>query len=367
MKVTDFDYELPPERIAQFPAQRREDARLLAHRVANDETAHLTIRELPARLRAGDLLVVNDTRVLAARLAARRASGGAVELLVLGDAPLPGRFRTLARPARRLAVGEELAVEGSLARVRLVARETDSAGEPTAEWQAELVGVEPQPAREGLRDLLDPGGRLPPPPYVERDRGESATDVLDRERYQTVYAREPGAVAAPTAGLHLSRELLALLAERGIERAAVTLHVGIGTFRPVTAERLEDHDMHAETFESSEAAAEAVRRCRERGGRVVAVGTTSLRVLESCAVGDGLVRAGRGETRLFLHPGKRVRVVDALLTNFHLPRSTLLMLVAALAGRERVLRLYAEAIERGYRFFSYGDAMLLEDFERSDA
>jgi S-adenosylmethionine:tRNA ribosyltransferase-isomerase len=203
-------------------------------------------------------------------------------------------------------------------------------------------------------EAVERHGHVPLPPYIHREDRAS-----DRERYQTVYARERGAVAAPTAGLHFTSGLLGALAARGIERTHVTLHVGLGTFQPVTAERIEEHVMHSERYVLPDAAEGAVRAARERGGRVVAVGTTSVRVLESCAGGGGLVRAGKGETRIFLKPGDKLQVVDALLTNFHLPRSTLLMLVSAIAGRERILRLYAEALALEYRFFSYGDAMLL--------
>jgi S-adenosylmethionine:tRNA ribosyltransferase-isomerase len=224
------------------------------------------------------------------------------------------------------------------------------------EWEVEL---EPGAPGASVEDLLERHGRMPLPPYIRRDPADARLAARDRERYQTVYARERGAVAAPTAGLHFTPELLAELAARGVERTQVTLHVGLGTFQPVTAEHIEEHTMHAERYVLPEAAEHAVRAARERGGRVVAVGTTSVRVLESCAVGGGLVRAGSGETRLFLKPGDRLQATDALLTNFHLPRSTLLMLVSALAGRERILRLYAEALARPYRFFSYGDAMLL--------
>lgn len=342
MKVSDFDYELPPDRIAQVPAVPRDAARLLAHDVGADRSEHARVRELDRFLGPGDLLVVNDTRVRRARLCGRRATGGAVQVLLLE--PLgEGRWRALARPAGKLRAGELLELEGG----RLTARACERG--PGGEWILEL-------ADEGRIEQV---GRMPLPPYIRRPPGDDPLRELDREAYQTVFARELGAVAAPTAGLHFTRELLERLEQAGAERARVTLHVGLGTFRPVGVEDTDEHEMHAEAYELPEETVAAVARCRERGGRVVAVGTTTVRVLETCAQGDGRVRAGSGETRLFLEPGARFRVVDALMTNFHLPRSTLLMLVAAFAGRERILRLYAEAIERGYRFYSYGDAMLL--------
>jgi S-adenosylmethionine:tRNA ribosyltransferase-isomerase len=342
VNVSDFDYELPPQLIAQAPAEPRHAARLLAHDVATNRTEHLRVLELERVLRAGDLLVVNDTRVRRARLCGRRATGGAVELLLL-EALGHGRWRALARPAAKLRPGEQVELEDG--RLSATAIERGAGGE----WLVEL-------SDEGLVEQV---GRMPLPPYIRRPADDSALRELDSAAYQTVFARELGAVAAPTAGLHFTPELLERLDAAGVERASVTLHVGEGTFKPVTAEDTAEHEMHAERFDVPEETASAVARCRERGGRVIACGTTSVRALEAVAVEDRIPRAGAGETRLFLVPGSRFRVVDALLTNFHLPRSTLLMLVSAFAGRERVLALYAEAIERGYRFYSYGDAMLL--------
>jgi len=349
VKVSDFDYELPPGRIALEPARPRDSARLLVHSIANDSTRHLLVRDLPSVLAPGDLLVVNDTRVRAARLLGSRASGGQVEVLLL-EREAAGTWRALARPASRLRPGEEIALEGGALTARLLARG------PAGEWRLELCGAAGGPAGEAE---IERHGRMPLPPYLGRPRGEDPRRELDRESYQTVFAREHGAVAAPTAGLHFTPELVARLESRGVSFARVTLHVGEGTFRPVTVDDTDEHRMHAERYELGEDAARAVNACRARGGRVVGVGTTSVRVLETCAGDSGSARAQRGETSLFLVPGARLGAVDALLTNFHLPRSTLLMLVAAFAGRERVLRLYAEAIERGYRFYSYGDAMLL--------
>ena len=350
MNVSDFDFELPPHCIAQEPAAARDASRLLAHDVPRDLTDHLRFRDLPDQLRAGDLLVLNDTRVLSARLFARRRSGGSVELLFLEpQAHSPGVWRTLANPARKLRAGELLdAADGAL-EVRMIER-------VGMEWTAVLRSRDDPEL--GTEELLERHGVMPLPPYVERPRG-AAEEAADRVRYQTIFAREPGAVAAPTAGLHFTDELFARLQEHDVARAFITLHVGPGTFRPVKVDRTEDHEMHSERFALPAETVQAIHATRRRGGRVVAVGTTAVRVLESVAARRGELVPCTGDTDLFLVPGARFRVVDGLLTNFHLPRSTLLMLVSAFAGRERVLRLYGEAVEAGYRFFSYGDAMLL--------
>ncbi len=356
MNLSEFDYALPADAIATEPADPRDSARLLVHEIAADRTRHLTVRDLPEVLRAPDLLVVNDTRVRPARLFGRRRTGGQVELLLLAPAA-DGRWRALVRPAKRLAPGEELELEGGALRAVAVERVPGPAGEPGAEWLVEVR--DPRAPQASVEEALERHGRMPLPPYIRKARGADAERAYDRERYQTVYARVPGAVAAPTAGLHFTPGLLARLAAAGIGRAAVTLHVGLGTFQPVEAQDIDAHEMHSEEYVLCAETARAVADCRARGGRVVAVGTTSLRVLESCASAEGVLEPGGGATRLFIRPGHRFRCVDVLLTNFHLPRSTLLMLVSALAGRERILRLYAEALQRGYRFFSYGDAMLL--------
>ena len=345
MRTVEFDYDLPDQRIARVPADRG-TARLLVLDAAGDER-HRSVAELPSLLEPGDLLVVNDTRVLRARLHAERVPGGGrVELLLL-DAVEPTRWRALARPARRLAPGTELVIAAGVTAV--VEERCDG-------------GVRVLRFSEPVHDLLERRGEVPLPPYLKR----GATPD-DREWYQTVYARVPGAVAAPTAGLHLTREILEAVAAAGVERAAITLHVGPGTFKPVTAERVDDHHLDAERYVLSEETRSAIARTRARGGRVVAVGTTVVRCLETAAAAasDGLPTAGAGVTALFIRPGFRFRVVDALLSNFHLPRSTLLMLVAAFSGTERVLAAYREAIEREYRFYSYGDAMLA--LRRSDA
>jgi S-adenosylmethionine:tRNA ribosyltransferase-isomerase len=356
MKVSDFDFELDPERIAQSALEPRDAARLLAHDLAAGTSEHLAVRDLASLLTCGDLVVVNDTRVRSARLFARRASGGAVELLLV-ERLAPDVWRALVRPAARIRPGEVLEIEGGGLIARALERDSDGVA-----WRVDLT--DPRGSRADVDALIERFGQPPLPPYIHRPREAVEETEHDRERYQTIFAREVGAVAAPTAGLHFTQRLVDELAALGVEFARVTLHVGEGTFKPVSVDDTREHVMHAERFTLPQETVDALELCRARGGRVLAVGTTSVRVLESCADERGHLRAQSGETRLFLTPGAPFRVVDALLTNFHLPRSTLLMLVAAFAGRERVLRLYAEAIERGYRFYSYGDAMLLHGRER---
>jgi S-adenosylmethionine:tRNA ribosyltransferase-isomerase len=342
VRLEELDYALPPERIAQQPAERRDGARLLVLERASGLRHHARISDLPQWLRPGDLLVRNATRVLPARLRGQKASGGAAEALLLGASPtIPGAQRALVRCRGRLRPGLKLRFE------------REGIG-----LDAEVLAV----AEDGEALLAFPSsadpyalGEMPLPPYVRR----AAPCDEDAERYQTVYARVPGSVAAPTAGLHFTPELLERLAGAGVASAELLLHVGPGTFRPLRPEDLAAGRLHAERFELPAEAAQAVADARACGGRVVAVGTTSCRVLEHCAGEDGGVRAARGETGLLIAPGHRFRAVDALLTNFHLPRSSLLLLVAAFAGRDAVLGAYAEAVELGYRFYSYGDAMLI--------
>lgn len=299
-----------------------------------------TVRELPRFLSPGDLLVLNDTRVMPARLIGEKAgTGGAVEVLLL-DAQGPGVWEALVRPGRRLRPGAEVLFGGGLLRARVVDATPSGGRILRFEWEGSSF-------EEALHRL----GEVPLPPYIKEK-------LDDPERYQTVFSREEGSKAAPTAGLHFTPELLARLEEQGVEIAYVTLHVGLGTFRPVKSEYVHQHAMHAEYYRLPEATAEAVQRARARGGRVVAVGTTVVRTLEAQAAG-GQVKAGHGWTRIFIYPGYEFKAVDALLTNFHLPRSTLLMLVCAFAGRQRVLSAYERAKELGYRFFSFGDAMLI--------
>ncbi len=360
MKLDDFDYELPPELVAAMPAGERDLARLLVHEVGANETRHARVRDLPDLLAPGDLVVLNDTRVRPARLFGTRQSGGAVELLLverLGEV-----WRARANPARKLKPGERIELEDGAHAVPLERPEEGGAPDPAWILRLEIPGGASEEA------WLERRGRMPLPPYIDRARGvdrkhpgSDAQTAHDRERYQTVFARAPGAVAAPTAGLHFTRELFGRIRTAGVEIAFVTLHVGEGTFQPVKVDDVRTHRMHAERYELPEETASAVLRTREVGGRVIAVGTTSVRVLESAAEAsrEGSMRPGSGETSLFLYPGRPLRAVDGLLTNFHLPKSTLLMLVAAFAGLDRVQELYREAIERRYRFFSYGDAMLL--------
>jgi S-adenosylmethionine:tRNA ribosyltransferase-isomerase len=352
VRTRDFDYELPDDRIARAPVERGA-ARLLVLD-AEGEARHRGVADLPALLRSGDLLVVNDTRVLPARLfATRMPGGGRIELLLL-DGGEPTRWRALARPAKKCPAGTRLRVgDGG---------ECGDAVDAIVESRRD-DGVCELRFSAPVLDVLARFGRVPLPPYLKRDPLPE-----DREWYQTVYAVEPGAVAAPTAGLHLTRALLDELDAAGVERAAITLHVGPGTFKPVKVDRVEDHRLDAERYVVPAATSAAIERTRARGGRVVAVGTTVVRTLEAAAarVGGGdavaaaAVAAGAAETDLFIQPGYAFRVVDVLLTNFHLPRSALLMLVCAFAGRERVRAAYREAIAAGYRFYSYGDAMLAE-------
>lgn len=345
-RASDFDYELPPDRVARVPAARRDDSRLLVLDRASGAIHHETFRSLPDRLAPGDLLVLNDTKVVPRRLVGRRSTGGAVEALLVSPAS-EGGWRAFLRARKGLRGGEEIEFEGGALRARTLAR--IGPGEYRLEF----------PDSGNLDARLRECGRAPLPPYVRRPRGEDPLRSFDLERYQTVYARKPGAIAAPTAGLHFTPELLALLEGRGVRIARLTLHVGPGTFRPVRGDDLGAHTIEPEWYQIGEEVAAAVRETRARGGRVVAVGTTSVRALETVSGEDGTVRPGEGWTDLFIRPPFRFRVVDALVTNFHLPRSTLLMLVCAFAGRERVLEAYREAVERGYRFYSYGDAMLL--------
>jgi len=348
-RVADFDYHLPPERIAQAPARPRDASRLLVLERASGEVSHHRFRDLPDLLRPDDLLVLNDTRVIPAALAARRATGGRIGgcfLRTLGD----GRWEVLLSGRGRLREGETLEVVDADERPRAAVR-LESRGEGGV-WTVRPAEAVEAPA------LLEAVGRPPLPPYIRRQRDDPRT-AADRLDYQTVYARREGAVAAPTAGLHFTDRVLRRLATRGIERTAVTLHVGLGTFQPVRLERPADHRMHEEWRDVSAEAAGAINAAREAGRRVVAVGTTTVRALESAAEDEGTVRPGRAWTDLFIYPPHEFRVVGAMLTNFHLPRSTLLMMVSAFAGRERILAAYREAVRREYRFYSYGDAMLI--------
>ena len=347
--LSNYGFDLPEAAIAQRPVEPRHDARLLMVQ-PQAGAQHRRVWDLAASLEAGDLLVVNDTRVLQARLAARRASGGAVELLVL-EAQGEGRWCCLAKPAKKLRPGDWLTVEapGQPPLALQVLALDPSTGGRIVQFPGDCIDA------VALEPLLLRYGAIPLPPYIHQH------SASDSERYQTRYATKPGAVAAPTAGLHLSDALLAELEARGVELARVTLHVGLGTFRPVETEDLSQLELHSEWVEVTPALVAAVAACRARGGRVIAVGTTSVRSLEAvAALHGGQLAPHRGPVNLVIQPGYRFAVVQGLLTNFHLPNSSLLLLVSALIGRKRLLDLYAEAISEGYRFFSYGDAMWID-------
>lgn len=342
MKTSDFDYELPKELIAQYPAERRDESRLLVVKRSGGPVEHRRFPDVLGHLRAGDLLVLNESRVIPARLlGAKRGSGGRVEVFLLREL-CPGRWQTLVRPGARIHEGAVLEFGGGELTARIV--RVLPAGKREVEFHAD----------GDLAAALERLGQVPLPPYIERE-----PDERDRERYQTVYATVPGAVAAPTAGLHFTEALLERARGNGIGIARVVLHVGLGTFRPVVAEEPAEHEMEEERYEVSPEAADAINRTRAAGGRIVAVGTTSVRVLESVADRSGSMHAVAGATSLFILPPHEFRCTDALITNFHLPRSTLLMLVSAFAGRENVLAAYREAVRERYRFYSYGDAMLI--------
>lgn len=341
MRVDLFDYDLPPEAIAQTPLDRRDASRLLVMDRSRGELSHHRFADLPSLLRSGDLLVANDSRVIPARLYGLRegTSGPPIEVFLL-RAIGPDRWEVLVKPGRRVRIGTRI-VFGRGRLTAAIVGGTDFGGR-VAEFSHQ----------EDWGTLLRELGQVPLPPYIH-------TPLLEAERYQTVYARAEGSVAAPTAGLHFTPAVLEALAPAGIDLQYITLHVGLGTFRPVQAELVEEHRMHAEFYTISGETAAAVNAAREAGRRIVAVGTTSVRALEAAADADGRVQAGSAWTEIFIHPGYDFRIVGAMLTNFHLPRSSLLMLVSAFAGRERVLAAYREALACGYRFFSFGDAMLI--------
>lgn len=337
-----FEYPLPQHLIARHPAARRDESRLLVVRRDTDVLEHRIFRELPELIPPGDALVLNETRVFPARLLGRRAGGGAAEVLLLRPLPERGEdvWEALVRPGAKMRAGRAITIAEDLL--------------------VEALDVEPDGTRVvrlctplPIEDAIARYGQVPLPPYIAR-----APEPADAERYQTVYARESGSVAAPTAGLHFTNALLEALEARGVRVLRVLLHVGVGTFRPVDAEDPARHRLHAEWYRVPAAAAAALQETRSAGGRVWAVGTTVARTLESVAAENGVVHAGSGWTSLFIRPPWTFRAVDRLITNFHLPRSTLLMLVAAFGGYERIMRAYQEAVERGYRFYSYGDAML---------
>jgi S-adenosylmethionine:tRNA ribosyltransferase-isomerase len=346
MLLSDFDYNLPLELIAQEPNPKRDASRLLRVERSHGRISHHHFSDLVHLLPSDCLLVLNNTRVLPARLRGRKESGGSIEVLLLRRLTEGGEgevWEVLCKGGQNIRVGSRL----------------QFAPELSCEWlraPCEGRGVVRFFAQGELLTVLERLGDMPLPPYIKRPQGSSGAD---RARYQTVYARVPGAVAAPTAGLHFTDELLAKLCDRGVETVFVTLHVGAGTLQPVRVEKVEDHKMEAEEYELQEATVERINLAKRSGRKILAVGTTTTRALESACVGDGTMQAGRHHTNLFIYPGYRFKVIDGLITNFHLPRSTLLLLVSALAGRELILRVYAEAVARHYRFYSYGDAMLI--------
>lgn len=372
MLRTDFHYELPPELIAQVPTAKRDGSRLLVLNRHDGSVAHRQFTDFPRLLRPGDVLCLNDSKVLHARLhGVRVPTGGAVELLLLEEVKA-NQWWAMLRPGKRLHPGSEFVLtQPTSQRSDWVVRVLDK--NESGHCLVQFFGD------GNILDVLDQIGEVPLPPYIERSA--PAANSADRERYQTVYAARLGSVAAPTAGLHLTSEILEVIRSLGVEVVTVTLHVGAGTFVPMKTDRLDDHQMHSERYEVGVDAASAIQRAKREGRRVVAVGTTTCRVLEtaarSCAPGAGVgsnpgsphgadIQAGRGRTQLFLYPPSNFQIVDALLTNFHLPESTLLMLVSAFAapgqmhGRERILSAYAEAVRERYRFFSYGDAMFIQ-------
>jgi S-adenosylmethionine:tRNA ribosyltransferase-isomerase len=345
VRVSDFDFELPEELIAQQAAPRGE-SRLLVMDRATGVVRDSTVAELFNLLQPGDLLVLNNTRVFAARLMGRRVpSGGAVECLLLREEG-PGTWTALVHPGQKLKPGARVRFEGTAGAIDGEILDRHFFGRRT---------IRLEPHGGDLDDLIDALGHIPLPPYIKR-----ADTVADRERYQTVFAAPRGSVAAPTAGLHFTREILDDLVARGVERVEITLHVGYGTFKPVRVEEVEAHQVDPEHYEISTGAADAINRAKAEGRRVIAVGTTTTRALEDNAQrSGGVLAAGAADAELFIHPGYRFMIVDGLFTNFHLPKSSLLMLVSAFAGRERILDAYREAVAQRYRFYSYGDAMLI--------
>lgn len=339
MKKSDFYFELPEELIAQTPIPERDHSRLLVLDKDTGGIEHRRFYELPDYLEPGDCLVINDSRVLPARLLGCRSSGGSVELVLLRDLG-EGKWECLSRPGRKTKPGTELSFgEGELTATVL---DVIEGGNRIVQFRYEGIFLE----------VLERLGKMPLPPYIK-------AELQDAERYQTVYSRELGSAAAPTAGLHFTQELLDKIRAMGVKICPVTLHVGLGTFRPVKEDEIEDHEMHSEFCLIPEETARTVTETKKSGGRVIAVGTTSCRTLESFAREDGTLRASSGWTNIFIYPGYRFRCVDALVTNFHLPESTLIMLVSALAGREHILNAYETAVRERYRFFSFGDAMFI--------
>ena len=340
LKKSDFYFELPEELIAQTPLEKRDSSRLLHLNKLTGEMEHRHFYDLVDYLHEGDCMVFNDSRVLPARLIGARPSGGSVELVLLRDLG-EGRWECLSRPGRKTKPGTEILFGDG---------ELKATVEAVAEGGNRIVRFD----YEGIfLEVLERLGKMPLPPYIKEE-------LQDGERYQTVYSREIGSAAAPTAGLHFTKELMEKMAAKGVKLCFVTLHVGLGTFRPVKAENIEDHEMHSEFCMVPEETSRIVTETKRKGGRVIAVGTTSCRTLESFALEEGSLPVTSGWTNIFIYPGYKFKCIDALVTNFHLPESTLIMLVSALAGREHILNAYNEAVKQRYRFFSFGDAMFIE-------
>jgi S-adenosylmethionine:tRNA ribosyltransferase-isomerase len=364
VNLSEFDFDLPEELIAQHPPAERGTSRLIVVSRTAGTRQHTTVEQLPAHLDRGDLLVLNDTRVFPARLLGHRVpSGGAVECLLIrrsGVEPLSvgqlgvgnvgvgnsEEWEALMHPGQKLKPGAQVVFERDGARLHAEVLARHFHGRRSIRLSA--------PEGEDVTATIERIGHVPLPPYIKR-----GDDQADRERYQTVYARESGSIAAPTAGLHFTTRLLDALEARGIERTSITLHVGYGTFKPVRVDKVEDHEVDPERYSVNEQAAEELTKALRDGRRIIAVGTTTTRALESLRVENGIVRAGEGETRLFIHPGYRFQLVSGLISNFHLPKSSLLILAAAFAGRDEILAVYKEAVAHRYRFYSYGDAMLI--------
>lgn len=340
MNKSDFDFYLPEELIAQTPLEKRDTSRLLHLDKQTGEIEHKHFYDIKQYLHEGDCLVLNDSRVLPARLIGARPTGGTVELVLLKDLG-DNRWECLSRPGRKTKPGQELVFGNG--ELTAVVEEVTLGGNRIVKFSYEGIFLE----------ILERLGKMPLPPYIKEE-------LQDSERYQTVYSKELGSAAAPTAGLHFTKELLAEIADMGVKICYVTLHVGLGTFRPVKANKIEDHEMHSEFCIVPEETAETVNVVKRAGGRVIAVGTTSCRTLESFTTEDGTLQATSGGTNIFIYPGYKFKCIDALITNFHLPESTLIMLVSALAGRENILNAYNTAVKERYRFFSFGDAMMIE-------
>lgn len=346
MDVKDFNFELPQELIAQDPLEDRAASRLLVLNKTTGAIEHRHFRDILQYLRKGDCLVINDTKVIPARLMGERAGTGAgIEVLLL-KRKSDNVWETLVKPGKKMKIGSEVIFGDGLLKGTVI----DIVEEGNRLIRFDYEGI--------FEEILDRLGQMPLPPYITHK-------LKDKNRYQTVYAKHDGSAAAPTAGLHFTKELLAQIEEMGVTIAHVTLHVGLGTFRPVKAETLEEHHMHSEFYIVEESEAEKINRTKREGGRVICVGTTSCRTLESATGEDGILKAGSGWTDIFIYPGYRFKILDCLITNFHLPESTLVMLVSALAGREHILNAYHEAIKERYRFFSFGDAMFIGDDPRS--